>query len=128
MAKNNKKISIEYASIDNEIYENNIVRISKDYPTFDKYKELYLYELFNHEFLEQKIRLQLMRNFTSYQFYDSFILQLTDIEFEEIKYMFADNFKSDLELVKSNDELNRMLLFLNTSVKIAQKDPKMWEI
>lgn len=125
MAKN-KKIFIEYLEIDSIPYENNRVRIAHTPPKYIDYKELYLYELFYYDFLEEKIKNMLSENFRDYQFFDSFIVTLTQDEFNQIKPLFKE--QSDLEKSKSSDELNRMLLFLNTSVKIAQKDPKMWEI
>ena len=121
----NKRIFFEYLEINNEIYENNKVRISKDAPKYEKFKEFYLYELFYYPCLEEKIKNALSSNFKDYQFYDSFLITLSDEEFQEILPIFSE--ESDLEKSKSNDELNRMLLFLNTSVKIAQTDPKFWE-
>ncbi len=52
MAKN-KKIFVEYLTIDNEIYENNKMRIALNAPKYDKYKELFLYELFYHDFFRR---------------------------------------------------------------------------
>lgn len=123
MAKN-KKIFVEYLQIDATPYENNKMRISKNFPKYDKYKELFLYELFYHDFLEEKIKNVLSDNFKDYQFYDSFLIELTTEQFNEIKYLFEK--ESDLEKAWRSDEMNRMLLFLNASVKMAQKDPKMW--
>ena len=125
MAKN-KKIFVEYLTVENEIYENNKMRIASNPPKYDKYKELFLYELFYHDFLEDKIKNMLSKNFNDYQFYDSFLIELTPEEFSEIKYLFDQD--SELEQTKKYDEMNRMLLFLNISVKIAQKDTKMWEV
>ena len=128
MAKQkNKKIYVEYLEIDCEKYEQNRMRIAKNNPKYDDFKYIYLYELFNHKFLEEKIKNQVINNFSDHQFYDSFFIQLDNKEFDEIQYLFKDDFKSDLELCKTNDDTNRMLLFLNASVKIAQKDPKFWE-
>ena len=87
---------------------------------------IFLYELFYHDFLKDKIKNMLSKNFNDYQFYDSFLIELTPEEFSEIKYLFDQD--SELEQTKKYDEMNRMLLFLNTSVKIAQKDTKMWEV
>ena len=125
MAKQkSKKIFIEYLEIDAIPYENNRMRIANNPPKYDNYKELYLYELFYHDFLKEKIKNMLSSNFKDYQFYDSFFIELTNKEFNEIKYLFEE--KSELEQAKNSDEINRMLLFLNTSVKIAQKDIKFW--
>ena len=82
MAKN-KKIFVEYNTIDNEVYENNKMRIALNAPKYDKYKELFLYELFYHDFLEEKIRNMLSKNFNNYQFYDSFLIELTNEQFKE---------------------------------------------
>ena len=122
----NKKIFVEYLTIENEIYENNKIRIACNAPKYDSYKELFLYELFYHDFLQEKIKNTLCNNISDHQFYDSFLIQLTENEFNEIKYLF--NEESELEKSKKSDELNRMLLFLNTSVKIAQREPKMWDV
>lgn len=124
MAKN-KKIFVEYLTIDAIPYENNKMRIAKNFPKYDKYKHVFLYELFYHDFLQDKIKNVLSQNFCDYQFYDSFLIEITNDEFNEIKYMFEK--ESDLEKAWRSDEMNRMLLFLNASVKMAQKDPKMWE-
>lgn len=126
MSKNNKKIFVEYLTIDAIPYENNRMRIAKNFPKYDKFKEVFLYELFYHDFLKDKIKNMLSKNFNDYQFYDSFLIELTPEEFSEIKYLFDQD--SELEQTKKYDEMNRMLLFLNTSVKIAQKDTKMWEV
>ena len=127
MAKQkNKKIFFEYMQIDSVCYENNIVRISKNFPKYDKFKELYLYELFYYDFLENKIRKMLSSNFRDCQFYDSFLIELTHDEFNNIECLFDT--ESDFNTAKKNDETNRMLFFLNASVKMAQNDCKFWNI
>jgi len=125
MAKS-RKIFIEYLTIDNEKYENNKIRIACNSPRYDEYKELFLYELFYHDFLENRIRDVLSKNFYDYQFYDSFLVQLTIDEFNEMKYLFEQ--QSELEKMITSDEMNRMLLFLNASVKMAQKEPGFWDV
>ena len=117
----NKKIFIEYLTIDNEKYENNKVRISKNYPRYDKYKELFLYELFYHDFLEEKIKDMLSKNFHDYQFYDSFLIELTNKEFDEIKYLFEK--ESDLEKEKWENDYS----MVNLAISALKCDPKFWE-
>lgn len=119
---NNKKIFIEYLTIDNEKYENNKVRIAKNHPRYDKYKELFLYELFYHEFLEEKIKDMLSKNFHDYQFYDSFLVQLTNEEFKEIEYLFEN--ESDLE----KDKWERDVSMLNLAINTLRNDPRFWEV
>ena len=120
-----KKILIEYTQIDSVPYENNKMKIAKNAPKYNKHKEVYLYELFFHDCLKNKIKDMLCSNFASYQFYDSFLIELSHDEFDEIKYLFEQ--ESELEKAMASDEMHRMLLFLNASVKMAQLDPKFWE-
>ena len=122
MSKGNKKIFIEYLSIDNEIYENNKMRISKNQPNYDQFKELYLYELFYYDFLEEKIKNMLSHNFNDYQFYDSFLIDLTSKEFDEIKDLF--NQESDLEKEKWENDYS----LLNLYIRFKKNDPKFWEV
>lgn len=120
MAKN-KKIFVEYLTIDNEIYENNKIRISKNFPKYDKYKELFLYELFYHDFLEDKIKNTLSKNFNDYQFYDSFLIELTNEQFNEIKYLFEK--ESDLDKEKWENDYS----MINLAISALKCDPKFWE-
>ena len=115
-----KRIQIEYMSIDNEIYENNHIRIAKNPPRYDDYKELYLYELFYYDFLEDKIRDKLSKNFMQYQFYDSFIITLTNEEFDIILPLFEE--KSQLEYEKFGKEL----FLFKIKLEKARNDPKYW--
>lgn len=120
MAKN-KKIFVEYQTINNEIYENNKMRIAKNAPKYDKYKEVFLYELFYHDFLKEKIKSMLSSNFKDYQFYDSFLIELTDKQFNEIRYLFEE--ESDLEKVKWEDDYS----MINLAISALKCDPKFWE-
>ena len=119
---NKKRIFIEYCTIENEIFENNRMRISKNNPKYDKFKEVFLYELFYHDFLEQKIRNVLYKNFSDYQFYDSFFIELTDKEFNEIKYIFEQ--ESDLE----KDKWEKDYSMLNLAINTLRTDPKFWDV
>ena len=118
----NKKIFIEYLTIDNEIYENNKMRIAKNPPKYDDYKELFLYELFYYDFIEEKIRKTLSSNFKDYQFYDSFLISLTNDEFKQIKNIFEE--ESDLE----KDKWQRDVSMLNLAINTLKNDPKFWEV
>ena len=122
MTKKNKKIFVEYLTIDNEIYENNKMRVAKNAPKYDEYKELYLYELFYYDFLEEKIKNMLSHNFNDYQFYDSFLIDLTSKEFDEIKDLF--NQESDLEKEKWENDYS----LLNLDISFKKNDPKFWEV
>ena len=117
-----KKIYVEYLEIECIKFENNRMRIAKNYPKYDDYKELYLYELFHHEFLEEKIKNQLSRNFSDYQFYDSFLIELSDREFQEIKSLFEE--ESDLE----KEKWERDVAMLNLAIHVARNDTKTWEV
>jgi hypothetical protein len=120
--KKNKKIFFEYVQINSVPYENNKVRISKNFPKYDKYKELFLYELFYHDFLEEKIKNTLCRNFNDYQFYDSFLIELTNGQFDEIKYLFDK--ESDLEKEKWENDYS----MINLAISALKCDPKFWEV
>ena len=122
MSKGNKKIFIEYLSIDNEIYENNKMRIAKNQPNYDEFKEVFLYELFYYDFLEEKIKNMLSRNFNDYQFYDSFLIDLTSKEFDEVKDLFTQ--ESDLEKEKWENDYS----LLNLDISFKKNDPKFWEV
>lgn len=117
----NKKIFVEYLTIDNEIYENNKMRIALNAPKYDKYKELFLYELFYHDFLQDKIKNTLSKNFNEYQFYDSFLIELTSEQFNEIKYLF--NNESDLEKEKWADSYSLFKVLRD----VYKLNPKFWE-
>ena len=122
MTKKTKKIFVEYLTIDNEIYENNKMRIAHNPPKYDKFKELFLYELFYYDFLEEKIKNMLSHNFNDYQFYDSFLIDLTSKEFDEIKDLF--NQESDLEKEKWENDYS----LLNLYISFKKNDPKFWEV
>ena len=110
--KKGKNIFIEYVTIDNEVYEKNKMRIARNYPKYDKFKDVYLYELFQFDFLEDKIRNLLQQNILKdYQFYDSFLIKLTDKEMIMIEDLFSQ--ESDLE--KENWENAYSLLNLHLS-------------
>jgi hypothetical protein len=118
----NKKIFVEYLTINNEIYENNKMRIAKNFPKYDKYKELFLYELFYHDFLKEKIKNMLSSNFYDVQFYDSFLIQLTEEEFDEIQYLFEQ--ESDLEKEKWENDYS----MVNLAISVLRCDPKFWDV
>ena len=122
MTKKNKKIFVEYLTIDNEVYENNKMRIAKNPPKYDNYKELFLYELFYYDFLEEKIKNILSSNFKDYQFYDSFIIELTNSEFEQIKPIFTQ--ESYLEKEKWENDYS----MVNLAISALKCDPKFWEV
>lgn len=117
----NRKIFVEYQTIDNEKYENNRMRIASNAPKYDKYKEVFLYELFYHDFLEEKIKKTLSNNFNTYQFYDSFLIELTTEQFNEIKYLFET--ESDLEKEKWENDYS----MVNLAISALKCDPKFWE-
>lgn len=117
-----KRIYFEYLEINNEVYQNNRVRIARKPPRYDDYKDFYLWELFNHDFLEDKIKNCLSSNFHQYQFYDSFIITLNDEQFEEISYLFEE--KSQLE----EDEFGKELFLFKVQIAKARNNPKMWSV
>lgn len=121
--KKGKNIFIEYVTIDNEIYEKNKMRIARNYPKYDKFKDVYLYELFQFDFLEDKIRNLLQQNILKdYQFYDSFLIKLTDKEIIMIEDLFSH--ESDLE--KENWENDYSMV--NLAISALKCDPKFWEV
>ena len=117
-----KKIYFKYHTIDNPTYENNHVSIARTPPRYNDSKDLYLYELLFHECLEYKIKRQLSDNFNDYQFYDSFIITLTEEEYLEIKYLFED------KSVYEQDEFDRNLYFFKLKLDLIRLDPKSWTV
>lgn len=117
-----RKIFIEYLTIDSEVYENNKVRIAYNVPRYDKYKELFLYELFYYDFLEEKIKNMLCKNVNDYQFFDSFLIQITESQFDEIKHLFDT--ESDLDKEKWENDYS----MVNLAISALKCDPKFWEV
>ncbi len=73
-------------------------------------------------FLEDKIRNTLSKNFNDYQFYDSFLIELTNEQFNEIKYLFEK--ESDLEKEKWENDYS----MVNLAISALKCDPKFWEV
>jgi len=117
-----KRIYLEYKTIDNEIYENNHMRIAKNPPKYDDYKELYLYEIFQYDFLQAKIKEKLSQNFMSYQFYDSFLITLTNEEYDLIQPLFEE--KSQLE----DEKFGKELFLFKIKLDKHRNDPKFWNV
>lgn len=117
-----KRIFFEYCEINNEIYQNNRIRIAKNPPKYDDFKYFYLWELFNHDFLEDKIKNQLSSNFKDYQFYDSFMITLSNEQYDEMSYLFEE--KSQYE----EDEFGKELFLFKIKLDKARNNPKMWAV
>jgi len=121
--KNSKyRIKLKYLELNIDDIDMSEMVLSLDYPTFDKDRHLYLYELRYFDFLYSKFIKMQEQNNNNMQYSIAYFLMLNKLEYDEISnYLISD---TEFETTAWSDDYSR----LNLAIGLLKNDPKFWAI